>query len=202
MSPLSQTITSSSRLREITDPLTWASCFLAFMATSLELQEGWLLYDRQFRQHRAAGAPMPWADINPSLMAATVLGQAGDGSGLSCSLCLAADHTKDEYALGSGEKPKPGTSSVSSHRAPPLPSHSSHRPAPYTTAGDTICRCFNRGWCSRPSCWFNHVCLGCGKPGHGEAHCPDAKLSRPRSARPNDARSAGQSKPLLPTERA
>ena len=29
----------NSHLREISDPLTWASCFLAFMATSLEQQD-------------------------------------------------------------------------------------------------------------------------------------------------------------------
>ena len=78
LSPLSHALTSNSRLREINDPLTWAPCFLAFMATSLELQGArdlvaygmivlqlackhsginWLLYDRQFRQHRPAGPP-------------------------------------------------------------------------------------------------------------------------------------------------
>ena len=77
---LSHALLGSSRLREIADPLTWASCFLAFMATSLEQQDardlaaygmivlqlaqkhggtGWLLYDRQFRQHKAAGAAFP-----------------------------------------------------------------------------------------------------------------------------------------------
>lgn len=48
---------------------------------------------------------MPWSDINPSLMAATVLGQAGDGSGRSCPLCLAADHSKEEWLWGSVSSP-------------------------------------------------------------------------------------------------
>ena len=39
LSPHSHALTSNSRLRETSDPLTWASCFLAFMATSVELQE-------------------------------------------------------------------------------------------------------------------------------------------------------------------
>lgn len=39
MSPLSQTLMGSSLLRKITDPFTWASWFLTFMATSLELWE-------------------------------------------------------------------------------------------------------------------------------------------------------------------
>ena len=212
LSPLSQALTSNSRLREISDPLTWASCFLAFMATSLELQEardlaaygmivlqlarkhsgmGWLLYDRQFRQHRAAGAPMPWTDINPSLLAATVLGQSGDGSGRSCPLCLAADHSKDECALGSGEQPKFGPSPPPFQHTLP-PSRSLQRPAPYT-AGDNICRRFNRGWCSRPTCRFEHICSGCSKPGHGEVQCPDAKART--KFRAGDTRSAGAPKP-------
>ena len=39
LSSLPHTLASSSRLREISDPLTWASCFLAFMATILEQQD-------------------------------------------------------------------------------------------------------------------------------------------------------------------
>ena len=221
LSPLSQSLSANSRLREINDPLTWASCFLAFMATRLELQEardlaaygmiilqlarkhggmGWLVYDRQFRQHRATGASMPWSDINPSLMAATVLGQAGDGSGRSCPLCLAADHSKEECALGFSEQPKLGPNPAPTPRAIPPPSRSLHRPAPYTT-GDTICRRFNRGWCTRSTCRFDHICTGCAKPGHGEVHCPDAKVKQ--RSKINDARSAGLPKPTHPpSERA
>ncbi len=93
----------------MTDPLTWVSCFLAFMASQTSHEEtrdmaayamiiirlsrkhsgsGWLLYDKQFRQHVTAGSTLPWADINASLMAATVLSHAGDRPCQSCSLCL------------------------------------------------------------------------------------------------------------------
>ena len=124
ISPGFQPLVNSSRLREITDPLSWASCFLAFMASRVDNQEtrdlaayglivlqlsrkhageGWLAYDRQFRQHQAAGANLPWADISPSLMAATVLGQAAEGGGRTCPLCLASDHAKQDCALASLE---------------------------------------------------------------------------------------------------
>ena len=39
-------------------------------------------------------------------MAAMVLGQAGEGSGRSCPLCLSSDHTKDDCALQPFEQPK------------------------------------------------------------------------------------------------
>ena len=117
----------------------WASCFLAFMATSLDQQDarglaaygmivlqlawkhgstGWLFYDCQFRQHKAAGAVFPWADINLSITAATVLNQAGDGSSHSYPLCLSSDHFKKDCALLPLEQLKP---------RPPLPCHS-HSP--------------------------------------------------------------------------
>ena len=67
----------------------------------------WRSYDRQFRQQKAAGATLPWAELNPTLMAATVLGQ---GSGVSwlCSLCLGCDHMKEECALSALELAKQG----------------------------------------------------------------------------------------------
>ena len=100
---------------------------IAFKATSLELQENhnlvaygmivlllahkqsgisWLLYNKKFQQHRLDGAPMPWTDINPSLLATTVLGHSGEGSSSSCPLCLVADHSKDERTLESSEQAK------------------------------------------------------------------------------------------------
>ena len=125
VSPATQSLVAGSRLREVTDPLTcWVSCFLAFMASWTSHEEtrdmaayamiiimlsrkhsgsGGLLYDRQFRQHLAAGSTLPWADINASLMAATVLSHAGDRPCHSCSLCLGADHTKEECDLASLE---------------------------------------------------------------------------------------------------
>ena len=60
--------------------------------------QGWLLYDGLFSQQAAAGAMLPWTELNSSLMAATVLSSQGPSSrqgGQSCSLCLSSDHTKD-----------------------------------------------------------------------------------------------------------
>ena len=98
---------SWSRLREVTDPLTWVYCYLSFMAVlSPDAQvcdlvayaqiiiqlawshggNGWLAYDRRFRQQLAAGTPLKWNEINPSLLSATVLGAPPFPSGHNCPL--------------------------------------------------------------------------------------------------------------------
>ena len=73
-----QPLLSGSRLREVSDPLTWVSCFLAFMAAKTDHEEtrrlaaygmiilqlvrkhggsGWLLYDKQFRLQQGLASP-------------------------------------------------------------------------------------------------------------------------------------------------
>ena len=198
---------SGSRMREISDPLSWSACFLAFMAAKVDHKEtrdlaaygmlilhlarkhtgsGWLVYDRQFRQHQAAGANLPWADISPSLMAATVLSQAGSGPGRSCSLCLAADHAREDCALA----PLESHSTHSPHSAvrPNHSSRQSRRLALYSSS-DNICRRFNRGYCGSSNCRYDHVCSGCFKQGHPESQCSESKAKA--RARPNDAKVGG-----------
>ena len=123
-----QPLLSGSRMREVSDPLTWVSCFLAFMAAKIDHEEtrrlaaygmiimqlvrkhggnGWRLYDKQFRLQQAAGAGLSWVEINPSLLAATVLGQPSDRGCRPCLLCLAPDHTREDCALVSLEYQRP-----------------------------------------------------------------------------------------------
>ena len=120
MTPLTA-ISTASKLRSVKDPLSWAYCFLGFIAAKVEVPQarelaaygqlvihmarkhggrGWLAYDTLFRQQRAAGSLLPWTDINASLMAATVLGSGGESStGKVCSLCAGSDHVQSECAL-------------------------------------------------------------------------------------------------------
>jgi hypothetical protein len=86
---------TTARLRELKDPLSWVFCFMYYIAASssdpLTQQlaaygqivvhlcqkhggSGWLAYDRLFRLQKAAGVTTSWEEINPSIMAATVLG--------------------------------------------------------------------------------------------------------------------------------
>ena len=103
---------SSSRLREVQDPLSWVRCFLLYLAAKVQDQEvqhlatyavtvidlanahggqGWKLYDTHFRQQKAAGGSFPWTEINTSVMANTVF--LHSSSGHCCELCLAPGHT-------------------------------------------------------------------------------------------------------------
>ena len=197
--PSAQHFSNGSRLREVSDPLTWVACFLAFMATRVDHPEtrelaaygmlvlqlaqkhggsGWLLYDRQFRQHKAAGAPLPWSDINASLMAATVLGQPNSNLGRTCSLCLAADHSREECALASIEGRKSPTyprasRSVQANRQP-------RRFTPYRSPSAGLCYRYNAGACNSSPCRFEHACSNCFSAGHPEVSCPESR-GRPRT---------------------
>ena len=153
---------SSEKLREINDPLTWVFYFLSFLAISVfdrrtrELAaygqvivhiaqrhggKGWQAYDRIFRQQIAAGASHPWAELCPSLMAATVLASGHTGKGQSCLLCNGSDHDQNSCALLTSETKKPRT------EVEP-------------------CRAYNRGECKLQAdvCKFAHTCLLCRTP--------------------------------------
>ena len=113
---------SHSRLREVFDPVTWVYCYLSFVVVlcpdsrthellaygQIIIQLGrshggavWLAYNRRFRQQVAAGTPLSWAEINPSLLSATVLGSAPALSGRNCPLCLSWDHGRADCTLAS-----------------------------------------------------------------------------------------------------
>ena len=184
-SPLPLTAVSA-RMRSVTDPLTWVSCFLAFMAAKSDCQQtrdlaaygqiiinlarkhggqGWLAYDQLFRQQIAAGSPLRWNDLSASLMAATVI-----KSGECCTLCHAADHSAQDCALASSE----GTSPYVAHQQKVHPSALTRfrppRPKPYARQ-EEACQRFNRGACSAANCKFSHTCTLCNKTGHGAHEC-------------------------------
>ncbi len=196
---------TSSRLREIQDPLSWVSCFLGFLATKVDCSEtrelaaygqiivhlarkhggkGWLSYDRLFRQQKSAGSEMLWAELNPSLMAATVLGNGGE-QGRVCSLCMASDHSASECALALAEhnakpqtpiRPTAATSkSYRPQRNHPYPynynSNTGTRPPAYGDR-DEPCRRFNRGFCNIFPCKFEHCCNACNRGPHPAIECP------------------------------
>ena len=117
---------------------------------------GWQAYDRLFRQQNAAGANHPWAELCPSLMAATAMAPH-PGKGQSCPRCNGSDHDQYACALVSAETKKPRT------EAEP-------------------CRRFNRGECKLPAdvCKFAHTCLLCRTP-HPLSSCPRIRVVKPKS---------------------
>lgn len=178
----------TSKMREITDPLAWVYCYLSFMAVKLQSPEarnliaygqivlhlarkhggrGWVAYDNLFRQQMAAGAPLSMAEINPSLMAATVLGPGNEGANKLCVLCMGSDHIRADCALAPLEAKCPP------HQATPQPTCpliSAGRPKPYSRAD--LCRRYNKNLpCFTTPCRYDHLCSSCSAAGHSALDC-------------------------------
>ena len=187
---------NSARLREITSPLSWISCFLSFMAVRcgdpemkalmiyarlvLDLARkhggrGWLDYDRVFRQQIAANPSLfSWGDLNPSLMAYTPDGSQNRGTW--CSLCQEADHGVGECALLVLEPTPNSTPKM-------VPTRFQRSRAPYRQEPSTeICRRYNRGLCNNPLCRYRHACKYCHKD-HPGLSCPNRDADSPPSKR-------------------
>ena len=175
---------SSLRLREFDDPLSWAFYFLGFLAvlstdkTAKELAaygqsiihlaqrhggRGWQAYDRLFRQQVAAGSPLPWNELSPSLLASTVFAGSSNRGSSSCQLCNGADHSQAACALQAGLVGSGGSADSPAKRAKSL----------------EACRRFNKGECrlSQDACKFSHSCLACGAP-HPISACSKFKMGQ------------------------
>ncbi|MCH9717798.1 MAG: hypothetical protein K0U52_12045 [Gammaproteobacteria bacterium] len=199
VNPVANSGASSSKMREISDPLSWVFCYLSFVAAKstssketrdllaygqivIELARkhaglGWLTYDSLFRQQLNAGSFSQWNELNPSLMAATVLSshQAAE-PGKWCNLCMASDHTSVDCALASIEPQRLQFSrtvaNMYTRPQPRRPSYSPYPPRPEP------CRRFNRGNCLYKGCKFEHICSLCMKGGHPAAECRASKDHR------------------------
>ena len=106
-------------LLDITTLPSWVYCFLAYTAirspdpatremlayARLVIREsqrhggnGWLEYDRVFRQQAALDHTMRWNTLHPGIQAETLVGHAPTHR-LFCTLCREPDHTADQCAL-------------------------------------------------------------------------------------------------------
>ena len=104
--------------------------------------------------------PLPWMELNPSMMTADLLQSGGQIS----AFCQSHDHQKEECAL-----------------APPS-SGNDRRPRPYRLT-EEVCRRFNRpAGCTTSRCRFDHKCWSCGASNHGASSCRSLKpeVSKPR----------------------
>ena len=181
-----------SRLREIRDPLSWVFYFMYFLAAStsdpiarqlsaygqlvIHLSQkhggqGWLAYDRLFRQQKAAGSSLQWNELNTPLMASTVWAQSDVT--YSCSLCAGSDHSQTSCALA--VLSHPSYSAPHSRQPAFTPSKPDSRFEPYRKP---ICRRFNRGNCTLVSCNFRHICSVCLQK-HPAIEC---QLRKPKEA--------------------
>lgn len=181
------------RLREATSISSWMFAFLAYVAiradniairnmlayARLILHEsqrhggnGWISYDKVFRQQAAIDETMAWNTIHPGIQATTLLGQA-PGQGVCCTLCRESDHVTAGCALGYLQEAPAATVSnrtdaaVTSTGQRPRQSVG-RRPDP----GDRVCKSWNKGECTYPRCSYRHVCSTCNRR-HMASDCPD-----------------------------
>jgi hypothetical protein len=118
---------------------------------------GWLTYDRIFRQNAAANPSISWAQLDPSLHQSF----CSSSSPKACSLCNEVDHRASDCAKRSSNRPS-------------YPQYSQPR--------RKVCLSWNSGKCMLPdSCEFFHHCATCRGP-HKAKDCsqtpPDSLFKR------------------------
>lgn len=189
------------RLREVDSPLTWAFCFLAYVAVRttddatrdllsyarLIIREaqchggsGWLEYDKWFRQQQAAlSTRHPWNELNASLHAATVM-SLRTGETKLCKLCKEPDHSETQCALASLYPPQ----QIGNPAMPSGGPAAGKRTRPEML--ERICTSWNKGRCVYPgSCRFRHICITCRRKGHRARDCEETPADSPfRTAAP------------------
>ena len=164
-----QAITSTSKLRKITDPLTLTYCMLSFLAVKVPHPEarqiiaymqividlarkhpgpGWLSYHALFRQQMNAGGSSRWNELNTSLMATTVLSTQGGENGKFCQSCMATDHVQADCSLLLLDSNLANARQVSgpTRNQPRRPFQSAPYPSQRAPVGEP-CQQFNRGIC-------------------------------------------------------
>ena len=158
---------------QTTDPLTRDQLTYVRLVIREYLRhsgQGWLEYDRLFRQQAALDRTLQWNAIQPALQATTILEQRV-GGGVTCTICHECDHTASQCAMAYVQQP---LVSAARHQTC-LMLRRSGRPTP-------ICISWNDGSCSFPgTCTFHHICSNCNHP-HRAKDCRDAQ--RTRSSRP------------------
>ena len=181
-------IMSKPKVREVTTLPVCMSCFLTYLAIGtsdpitqerlayavLIIREamrhggqGWLEYDRLFRQQAALNSTLPWNVIHPGFQASTILGQRAVNSGMFCTFCQGSDHVTAQCALAQLQQPL--------FRANQSLLGASTRP------GGKICNSWNDGACTYPgTCSYRHVCSKYFRSSHQAKDC--RAVARPRSS--------------------
>ena len=172
-------VSSRPRIREVTTLPSWVCCFLTYLAVqtsdpvtrdratyaTLVVREamrhggqGWLEYDRLFRQQAALNPGLAWNVIHPELQATTIFGQRSTTFGNFCSLCQECDHSAQQCALAQLQHP-----AVRS-----IPTQSRQ---PGRNLG-RICSSWNDGACIYPgTCSYRHICSSCFQHSHRARDC-------------------------------
>ena len=165
-------MTSCPKVRDVTTLPSWICCFMSYLAVLTTDQltrerlayavlivseamrhgsQGWLEYDRLFRQQAALDQSLPWNVIHPGLQATTILSQRA-GQGTFCSLSQESDHPTHQCATLQLQQPTLRNSA----------GQPTSRPVPRC-----ICSSWNEGNCAFPgTCTYRHICMRCFQPSH------------------------------------
>ena len=180
-------VTSRPRTREVTSLPSWICCFLTYLAVGtpdlatrdrltyavLLIREamchggqGWMEYDRLFRQQAAIDPSLQWNVIHPWLQATTILGQQPSGAGTYCVTCQECDHVASQCAMAQLQQPmlRSGGASQGSSQSFAQSGTTNRRPK--------ICNSWNDGACMYPgNCTYRHVCAVCFRTSHPAKDC-------------------------------
>ena len=139
--------------------------------------QGWMDYDRLFRQQAAIDPSLAWNMIHPGLQATTILSQRQTGTGTFCTLCQECDHVASHCALGQLQQ-----STIQMSPAGIMTPRTAQR---------RICSSWNDGSCIYPgSCSYRHICSNCFNPSHQARDCrAPARTRVPPSSQPPASRS-------------
>ena len=164
------------RLRDVTSLSTWLYCYMAYVAIRstdpltrdmlaygrLLIREsqrhggnGWLDYDRVFRQQVAIDPSLRWNTLHPGIQASTLVTNA-PGPGTFCTLCRENDHGIQQCALTYFNQ-------SAQHSWPvPAPPRFRTQPPRRPESLQRICVSWNKGSCVYPgTCSFQHICATC-----------------------------------------
>ena len=133
--------------------------------------QGWIDYDRAFRQQAASDPSLRWNNLLPGLQAATILGQRS-GQGAFCTLCRECDHTRAQCALAYLHPPV--SNGPVALRDPGVRRRS---------AVPNVCISWNQGACTYPGrCSYRHVYATCQQDHQAKdcAQTPEGSLYKQR----------------------
>ena len=126
----------------------------------------WRAYDIHFRKQAVAMKLIKWGEKDPSLWLSYF---APALAKQRCEECGSFDHGRKDCDLVQENQ-------VTKHQLPrkgTYTSQSTTRFNPYPTVKTPpICKKWNWGNCSSPSCSYRHICMECHSTLHREPHCP------------------------------
>lgn len=189
--------------RQVTNILEWVQCYGIYMAVLtkkapdriqdllgyqgliLEARmeyagDGWLGYDRKFRQRAAANPDTVWARIDPTLWN---IAFAGQGRASRCRFCFSLSHHAEDcdWAPSPTKNPPQEASSGKLFSTP-------FRSRGASGTGSPVCYEWNFNpdpVCPHPGCKYRHICIYCSNDArvadkeHKAVHCSRRRRPQP-----------------------